>query len=49
MRTGEDLEMCECWIRKIDGKWRVAKEAVSPQQRRIQAGSWVSFQDFSKS
>ena len=23
----EDLEMCECWIRKIDGKWRVAKEA----------------------
>ena len=23
----EDLEMCECWIQKIDGKWRVAKEA----------------------
>ena len=23
----EDLEMCECWIEMIDGKWRVAKEA----------------------
>lgn len=23
----EDLEMCECWIEFIDGKWRVAKEA----------------------
>ena len=23
----EDLEMCECWIEKVDGKWRVAKEA----------------------
>ena len=23
----EDLEMCECWIQKVDGKWRVAKEA----------------------
>ena len=23
----EDLEMCECWIEKVGGKWRVAKEA----------------------
>lgn len=23
----EDLEMCECWIEFIDGRWRVAKEA----------------------
>ena len=23
----EDLEMCECWIQFIDGKWRVGKEA----------------------
>ena len=23
----EDLEMCECWIQLVDGKWRVAKEA----------------------
>lgn len=23
----EDLEMCECWIEFIDGKWRVGKEA----------------------
>lgn len=26
-RDREDLEMCECWIEKVDGKWRVAKEA----------------------
>ncbi len=26
-RPYEDLEMCECWIEFVDGKWRVAKEA----------------------
>lgn len=23
----EDLEMCECWVEFVDGKWRVSKEA----------------------
>lgn len=23
----EDLEMCECWVEMIDGRWRISKEA----------------------